>query len=98
MFDDVPSLLARLVMGLIPAFEPASALDFLMCFGSRPDAAQAAAMLLRSLPEAEQRYRPALARFRAGGLPSHSITVHGEVLAAATVAFGFPDLTTLNAQ
>jgi hypothetical protein len=92
MFDDIPSLLAGLTVAPIPSFWPASSLDFIMCFGSHSDAYLAAINMLRFLPEAEKRYPAALAGFRANGLPSHTPSIHGELLAAATIVYGFSDL------
>jgi hypothetical protein len=92
MFDDIPQLMPRLVSEDLPSFDVASALDFLMCFGSPTDALQAAKRMLRELPGAKQRYPAALDRFRREGLPPHMLTVHGEVLAAATVIYDFNDL------
>ncbi len=93
LFEDVPSLVARLTVEDIPSFKPASALDFLMAFATPAAALRAARGMLRRLPEARQSYPAALARLRNDGPPSHTPTGHGEVLAAATVLFGFPDLT-----
>lgn len=92
MFDDTPSLITRLVKEDLPSFPPASALDFIMCFGSTTDALRAAQNMLQRLPGANERYPVALARFRREGLPTHTLTNHGEVLAAATLLYGFPDL------
>jgi hypothetical protein len=92
MFDDIPGLVRRLVNEDIPTFGPSNVLDFLMCFGSRSDAQQAARGMFQSLPEARERYPAALSRFRAEGLPPYILTIHGEVLAAATIIYGFPDL------
>ena len=92
MFDDIRGLVRRLVNEDVPSFEPSSVLDFLMCFGSRSDALQAARSMIQRLPEARERYPAALARFRAGSLPPYLLTIHGEVLAAATIIYGFPDL------
>ena len=66
-----------------------------MGFGTPSDAlraAQAAACSV-ALPEARQQYAAALTRFRDEGLPPHTTGHYGEVLAAATILFGFPDLT-----
>ncbi len=93
LFEDVPSLVSRLAVEDIPSFNPDSVLDFLMGFGTPADALRAARRMLRSIPEAQQRYPAALARFRDKGLPPHTTGHYGEVLAAATILFGFPDLT-----
>lgn len=92
MFEDVPRLVRRLVNEDVPSFQPSSALDFLVCFGSQSDAQQAARNMFLRLPGARERYPTALARFRAEGLPPYIPTVHGEALAAATIIYGFPDL------
>ena len=93
LFEDVPSLVSRLTVEDIPSFNPDSVLDFLMGFGTPADALRAARRMLRRLPEAQQRYPAALAHFRDKGLPPHTTGHYGEVLAAATILFGFPDLT-----
>jgi hypothetical protein len=92
MFDEIPQLAARLAVEDVPSFEPASALDFLMCFASRSEALWAARRMLRELPGAEERYPTALARFRDNGVPPYMLSIHGEVLAAATIIYDFPDL------
>ncbi len=92
MFDDIPRLVARLVVENVPSFDPASALDFLMCFASQSEALRAARRMLRQLPGAEERYPIALAQFRRDGLPPHMLSTHGDVLAAATITYDFPEL------
>ena len=91
-FEDVPGLAARLATEAIPSFDPDDALDFLMCFATPSDAARAARGVLRRFPEARQEYPAALARFRDEGLPAHELTGYADILAAATVLFGLPDL------
>ncbi len=93
MFDDTERLVDLLVRESPPSFDPASALDFLMCFASRSKALQAARRMLRELPGAKEKYSVELARFRRDGLPHPTLTAHGEVLAAATIIHGFPDLS-----
>jgi hypothetical protein len=94
LFEDVPGLATRLTSEDIPSLSPASALDFLMCFGTHSDAVRAARGMLRRLPEAQKSYPAALARFRKRRIPSdEALKDYGEELAAATVLFGFPDLT-----
>jgi hypothetical protein len=41
------------------------------------------------------RYRASLSQYQALGLPRHLLAAHGDVLAAATLVFGLPDLETL---
>lgn len=93
MFDAIPALINRLTNEEVPSFSPASALDFLMCFGSRAEARKAAENMLQRLPGARDRYPTALTQYRANGLPSYAPTAHGEVLSAATIVFDFPDLS-----
>jgi hypothetical protein len=91
-FEDVPGLVARLATEAVPSFDLDDTLDFLMCFGDPADAARAARGVLRRFPEARQEYPAALARIRDEGAPDHGLTTYGEILAAATVLFGLPDL------
>lgn len=91
-FDDIPGLIAQLRMTDIPAFAPASALDFIACFGSPAEAERAAQNMIRRLPGARERYSIALEQFQREGLPAHVLTQHGEVLAAATLIYGFQNL------
>jgi hypothetical protein len=93
LFEDIPALVARLAVEDIPSFKPSSVLDFLMGFGTPSDALRAARGMLRRLPEAQDRYPEALTRFRSQGLPPHGTGNYSEVLAHATILFGFPDLT-----
>jgi hypothetical protein len=94
LFEDVPGLATRLASEDIPSLSPASALDFLMCFGTRSDALRAARGMLRRLAEAQKSYPAALARLRKKRIPSDdALKDDGEELAAATVLFDFPDLS-----
>ncbi len=92
MFDDIPSLVQRLVDEDLPAFSPASTLDFLMCFGTKADALQAAVSMFQRMPTVQAGYAEACARFRQQGLPSYTPSVHAEVLAMASLVYDFPDL------
>lgn len=95
MFEDVPSLVDRLMLEEIPSFMPSQVIQFIMCFGTKEQAIKAATNMLRTLNGALEIYEPYLARLRADGLPHHQINGNGEVLAEATIRFGFPNLTEL---
>lgn len=93
-FNNIESLQGKLCTEKIPALQPASALDFAMCFGGVQAAQAAARCFYDELPGAREGYLPALQRLQREGLPSTLATNHAEVLAHATLLFG---LTALSA-
>ena len=95
VFDDVAAVRARLIAEDVPSMWLSSALDFLMCFGSRDDALALARRVFLEKDDIQDRYRSSLAQYQTLGMPRHLLSAYGDVLAAATLVFGLPDLDTL---
>ena len=95
LFGDIAAVRERLVAGDLPSISVASALDFLMCYGSRDEALAFARRIFLGQEEVRERYRQALGKYQVLGLPPYPAAAHGDVLAAATLLFGLPDLETL---
>lgn len=95
LFGDVAALREQLVVGGLPSMWPASALDFLMCYGSRDEALAFARRVFLEQEQVRDRYRQSLAQYQTLGLPPYRPAADGEVLAVATLLFGLPDLETL---
>lgn len=95
LFGDVAIVRERLVAGDLPSMWPASALDFLMCYGSRDEALAFARRIFLEQEQVRERYRQSLAEYQLRGLPPYQLAAHGDVLAAATLLFGLPNLETL---
>jgi len=94
-FSDVGAVRARLVAEDVPSMWLASALDFLMCFGSRDEVLALARRVFLEKEQIRERYRTSLAQYQTLGVPPYLLAAHGDVLAAATLVFGLPDLETL---
>lgn len=94
IFDDIPELVRRITADDIPAMDMESKVDSLLCFGSQPDVLAAAALLFQKRPEEREKFQAAFARFQAEGMPppQRKLTAPGEVLAAAAITYGLPDL------
>jgi hypothetical protein len=95
LFGDLRAVRARLIAEDVPSMWLASALDFLMCFGSKAEVLALARRVFLEKDQIRDRYRASLARYQSLGLPRHMLTAYGEVLAAATLVFDLPDLETL---
>lgn len=95
LFGDVAAIRARLVAEDLPSMWLASALDFLMCFGSRDEVLALARRVFLEKDQIRAPYRASLAQYQVRGVPAHLLAAHGDVLAAATLVFGLPDLETL---
>jgi hypothetical protein len=92
LFDDIAAVRTRLVAEDIPSMRLASALDFLMCFGSRDEVLALARRVFLEKRQILDRYCTSLAQYRSHGVPRHPPNPYGDVLAAATLVFGLPDL------
>lgn len=95
LFDNVATVRQLLIAGGLPSMWPSSALDFLMCYGSKDEALAFARRIFLGQEEVRDRYRQSLAEYQVRGLPPHQLAADGDVLAAATLLFGLPDLETL---
>lgn len=95
LFDNVATVRQQLVAEGLPSMWPASALDLLMCYGSKDEALAFARRIFLEQEEVRDRYRQSLADYQVRGLPPYQLAAHGDVLAAATLLFGLPDLETL---
>ncbi|HEY2808123.1 MAG TPA: DUF4304 domain-containing protein [Steroidobacteraceae bacterium] len=97
LFKDIAAVRARLVAEDIPSMGLASALDFMMCFGSGDEVLAFAARVFRENVQVQERYHAALVQYQSEGVPRHVSGPYGDVLAAATLMFGLPNLGTPDA-
>ena len=92
LFGDVAAIRARLVAEDLPSMWLASALDFLMCFGSRTRVLALARRVFLEKDQIRAPYRASLAPSRLRGVPAHLLAAHGDVLAAADTDLRIADL------
>ncbi len=91
-FDDVPTLCNRLQRQEVPGIWDWALFDFLACFASVTAARNAAVRLLADYPAARRDYVRFLREWRQNGLPRHTPTGIGSIVAAASCCYGFGDL------
>ena len=93
-FEDLPSLFELLVNEDLPAMDIDRVLEFLMCFADQSTARLAAQNFLKRRPDLVGAYRRDCERYAECGLDSQRPSGYAQLLAFASRAFSFGDLTS----
>ena len=93
LFEDVPTLVFRLVEGDLPSMTIDRVIEFLMCYSDQPTARMAAANFLKGRADLVRAYKRDYERYAERGLDWSPPSGYAKQLAYASHAFHFGDLT-----
>jgi len=87
-FKDPVEIIERLISGRLQGFSENSALEYVMCFGSRDYAEKLLESLLNAFPDQRNEYTDWLERYRKSGIPEAQESRRAPRIARAALALG----------